>query len=487
MSTDKTTSQLLTELSTVSNSVLTREWSTGGLAGLPKPGDFGALISSANPLANLTSAGVGMLAPHVSFLAKPLDEFRGDSGAVSTPAQGMATAAADIRTLADTFRQTSTTETSGWTGKAAEEHRVTSAQFADGITAISGAAKTISGAIIGAGEEVVKALTEIIQKIGTAVSEMVPVMADGIARAPLTMGASIVEAIGTCVGIATKYGGEIAGVMANLLANGMNLMKLVTMVLTIVDAVTQLLQKLVKPAEGGDTAATKDTASKTLESSEKTATQHGQPTGTGDPATENAATSTGAKPTTPGVADPTGAAADRTGAAAGLPSGTNQATSLPAGATTSAAASPLSTPSSTVGTPSVPSLSTGTAGTVPLGGVAPMAGAASKTSTSGVRPSRLAPGRSVFAGQPKEMTAGQQVDTAADDASPAGGPTGPMAMGAGARGQGAEDTEHERRYQVQAESDTFAADDQDGIAASGVIGATLEPHPASAPPGEPAK
>jgi uncharacterized protein YukE len=481
MSTDKTTSQLLTELSTVSNAVLDREWSTGGLAALPKPGDFGALISSANPLANLTSAGVGMLTPHVSFLAKPLDEFRGDSGAVSTPAQGMATAAADIRTLADTFRQTSTTETSGWTGEAAEGHRVTSAQFAEGITAIAEAAKTISGAIIGAGEEVVKALTEITQKVGMAVGEMVPVMADGIARAPLTMGASIVEAIGACVAIATKYGGEIAEVMANLLANGMNLMKLVNMVLTIVHTVAQLLQKLVKLAEGGDASATTGTPSNTPESGEKTATQHGRPTGTGDPATENAATSTGAKPATPGAADPTGATA-------GPPSGINQAASLPAGATTGAAASPLSTPSSTVGTPSTPSPSTGTAGTVPLGGMAPMAGAASNTSASGVRPpSRLAPGRSVFAGQPKEMTAGRQVATADDDASPAGGPTGPMATGAGARGQGAEDTEHERHYPLEAEGDTFAADDQVGIAASGVIGATPEWQPASEPPGKRAK
>lgn len=466
MSTDKTTSQLLTELSTVSGAVLDREWSTGGLAGLPKPGDFGALISSANPLANLASAGVGMLTPHVSFLAKPLDDFHGDSGAVSTPAQGMASAAADIRALADTFRQTSTTETSRWAGQAADGHRVTSAQFAEGITAVSEAAKTISGAIVGAGEEVVKALNEIIRLIGEAVGKMVPVMADGIARAPLTMGASIGEAIGQCVGIATEYGGKIAGVMANLLANGMNLMKLVNMVLTIVHAVTQLLQKL---AEGSDTSATKGTPSKTLERTEKAATQHGRPAGTDDPATENAATSTGGKPVTPGVADPTGATAD-------LPSGTNQAASLPAGAMTGAAApSPLSTPISTVGTPSVPSPSTGTAGTVPLGGVAPMAGAASGTGSSGVRPTnRLAPGGSVFAGQPKEMTVGQQVAGAVDDASRAGGLTGPMAMGSGARGQGAEDTEHTRRYQVDAEDDAFTADDQDVVLDSGVIGATSE-------------
>lgn len=268
-STDKTTSRLLTELSIVSSSVQNRDWSTGGLASLPEPGDFGALISSANPLANLASSGVGMLTPHVSFLGKPLEEFRGDSGAVSTPAQGMATAGADIGALADTFRQSSTTETNGWTGEAADGHRITASQFAEGITAIAEAAKTISGAIIGAGEEVVKALTEIVRLIGEAVGKMVPIMADGIARAPMTMGASIGEAIGACVAIATEYGGKISTVMGNLLANGMNLMKLVNMVLTIVHAVAQLLQKLAKLAEGGgDTSATKGTQSKTPEGGE---------------------------------------------------------------------------------------------------------------------------------------------------------------------------------------------------------------------------
>lgn len=470
MSTDQTTSQLLSELSTVSNAVANREWSTGGLADQSKSGDFGPLISSPNPLANLDSAGVGMLTPHVSFLAKPLDEFRGDSGAVSTPAQGMATAAADIQALADTFRQTSTTETSGWTGEAAEGHRVTSAEFAEGITAIAEAAKTISGAIVAAGDEVVGALTTIIQEISAAVGEMVPVMADGIARAPLTMGASIGTAITECIGIATRHGAEIAKAMKTLLGNAMNLMKLVNMVLTIVHAVAQLLQKLAKLAEGSDTSATKGTTSKTLESGEKTATQQGQPTGTDDAATENAATSTEANPETSGVAD-------STGATAGSPSGTNQAGSQSTGAMTGAAApSSLSTPSSTVGTPSLSGPSPGTSGGVPVGGVAPMAGAVSNTNTSGVRPTSLrGAGGPVVTGGPKEMTAGQPVT--AESASRAGGLTGPMAMGTGARGQGAEDTEHENRYQLDAEDDAFAADDDAFIASSGVIGASPEPQP----------
>lgn len=462
MNTEKTAGALLAELSTVSDAVRNKEWSTGGLAGVPKPDDFGALISSANPLANLAAAGVGMLTPHVSFLAKPLDEFRGDSGAVSAPAQGMATAAADVRALADTFRQTGTTETSGWTGAAGDGHRITSAQFADGITAVAEAAKTIADAIVDAGEEVVKALTEIVRLIGQAVGEMVPVMADGIARAPLTMGLSIGEAITKCVAIATTYGGKVAEVMANLLANGMNLMKLVQMVLTIVHAVTQLLAKLAKLAESGDPAATKGTPAKPLERGEQPAAQYSPPTG--DPGAPGAATPTGAKPTSSGTS----------GASADPPGGAGPATSLPAGTMSGTGQqSPLSTPSPAVGAPASSS-STGQSGGVPLGGVAPLAGAAPNTGSSGARSAgRLAPGGSVFARGPKEMTVGQPSATAAD-ATPAGVPAGPMAMGTGARGQGADDTEHERRYPLAADGDAFAVDDEDVIVSSGVVGATPE-------------
>ncbi|WP_053721218.1 WXG100 family type VII secretion target [Saccharothrix sp. NRRL B-16348] len=468
MSTDKTTTQLLAELSAVSNAVSSSEWSTGPLAGLPAPADFGALMSSPNPLATLSSSGVGMLTPHVSFLAKPLDQFRGDSGAVSAPAQGMATAATDVRALADTFRQTGTTETSGWTGEAADGHRVTSAQFAEGITAISEAAKTIAGAISGAGTEVVKALAEIIRLIGEAVGEMVPVMADGIARAPLTMGASIAEAIAKCVVIANKCGAKIAEVMANLLANAENLMKLVTMVLTIVDAVAQLLQKLAKLAQGsgGDAAPTGGDAAKSLEPGEKTATGQGQPAATGDPATEGTAESTDAGQATSGATDPTGTT---TG-------GTDQDRSLPAGATTAVAA-PSSPATPSIGTPSTSSPSTGASGGIPLGGVAPMAGAVSNTGTSGVRPpSRLAPGGSTFAVAPKETTAGRPATSATGTASSTGVPFMPMAMPGAGRGQGADDTDHERRYEVNADGDTFAAGDQDVIVGdSGVIGGQPAP------------
>ncbi|MCE6997289.1 hypothetical protein LZG04_21140 [Saccharothrix sp. S26] len=477
MSTDKTTAQLLAELSEVSTAVRDGRWSTGRLADLPAPTDFGALISAPNPLATLSSSGVGVLTPHVSFLAKPLDQFRGDSGAVSTPAQGLATAATDIRALADTLRQAGTTETSGWTGEAADEHRVTSAQFAEGVTAISEAAKTIAGAIAGAGEEVVKALAEIVRLIGQAVGEMVPVMADGIARAPLTMGASIGEAIAKCVAIANKCGAEVAAVMANLLANAANLMKLVTMVLTIVDAVVQLLQKLAKIAQGSGGDATGGTSSQSPEPGEDSGT--GQPA---DPATGGtststeagqAATSAGTDPTGATTGTATGTSGDRTG-------DTARPASLPAGTTTAVGApSSPSTPSSTAG---LPSTTSGTGGAMPFAGMAPMAGARSTTGTAGVRPpNRLAPGGSTSAGAPKETTADRPVATAAGDTSSTGVPLMPMSTPLASRGPGADDAEHQRRYEVNSDADTFAADDEDGIVASGVIGAPTEPVPVATP------
>ncbi|WP_051772371.1 hypothetical protein [Saccharothrix sp. NRRL B-16314] len=470
MSTDQTTGQLLAELATVSDAVRNAEWSTGRLAGLPKPADLGPLISSADPLATLSSAGVGMLTPHVSFLAKPLDQFRGDSGAVTAPAQGMATAAADLRALADAFRQTSTTETTGWTGEAADGHRVTSAQFAEGITATAEAAKTIAGAIVDAGEDVVKALTRIVQLIGEAVGKMVPVMANGIAQAPFTMGTSIGVAIADCVTIATACGAEIAKVMADLLADAMNLMKLVEMVLTIVHAVAQLLQKLAE-GSGAEASAPKTTPAGPLEPGEKAPTVQTGPTGTGTgtPAAEGA-TASDAGQAKSGVTDPTGV----TGAAGD----TGQARSLPPG-TTTAVGAPFapSTPSATLGTPSSTGSSAGAAGGVPLGGVAPFAGARSSTDTAGSRqPSRLSPGGSTFA-VPRETADGRRASAGTATAgSSAGGSFMPMATPAAAgRGQGADDTDHQRRYEVNADGDTFAAGDRGLVDESGVIGGPSAP------------
>ncbi|TQM85296.1 uncharacterized protein YukE [Saccharothrix saharensis] len=477
MSTDKTTTQLLAELSEVSTAVRESRWSTGPLAALPAPADFGALISSPNPLAGLSSSGVGMLTPHVSFLAKPLDQFRGDSGAVSTPAQGMATAATDLRALADTLRQTGTTETSGWTGEAADEHRATSAQFAEGVTAISEAAKTISGAISGAGEEVVKALAEIVRLIGEAVGEMVPVMADGIARAPLTMGASIPEAIAKCVAIANECGAEIAKVMANLLANAANLMKLVTMVLTIVDAVVQLLRKLAELARGsgGDTPATGGTSPESPESGEGAATDDDRPAATDDPATDSTPASAEAGQ------EATSTRTDPTGTTTGTTGDRDRAAPLPAGTTTAVGApSSLTTPSSSPGSPTTSTSSLGTTGAPPLGGVAPMA-AWSGTGTSGARSSnRLAAGGSTAVGAPKETSADRPTAATGGGTPSTGGSAMPMSMPLAGRGQGADDAEHQRRYEIS-DDDSFTAEEQPALLDSGVITSI-----AGEEPGEPA-
>ncbi|ONI81459.1 hypothetical protein ALI144C_19190 [Actinosynnema sp. ALI-1.44] len=496
MSTDRTTTRLLAELSTVSNAVLDSDWSTGPLAALPTPAGFGPLTSSATPLDALSSAGVGMLTPHVAFLAKPLDQFRGDSGVVSALAQGMAAVAVDVRALADTYRQAGTTETSGWTGEAADRYQAAGTQFTEGVTVIAEAAKTVSGAVIGAGEEVVKAITRIVQLIDAAVAEMIPVMADGIARAPLTMGTSVTEAITKCVAIANGYSAQIADVMANLLANATNLMKLVDSVLTIVHTVTQLLRKLAKG--DSDSSAADATPQANPESGEQTAAEPSQSTSADDPtASTGTAPSTGADRATSGLADPTASTAGDTDQAASRPTNTTGATS---------SASPLSTSSTTAGTPSGDrgtNLSPGSG--IPLSGVAAKTGAVSKASAApktsaapnrGTPETRLAPGGATFAVPPKEMTAGGPAATAAAEVAQAGGPFMPMTMPAAARGQGADDSEHQRRYEVNADGDTFSAGDQDALAASGVIDPPVaaedderpsratpaEPQPAAAPP-----
>ncbi|ACU37373.1 hypothetical protein [Actinosynnema mirum] len=462
-----TTGTLLAELRGLSAAVRGREWSEGGRA----EGDLGLLGAAVDPLAGLADAGVGVLTPHVSFLSTPLEQLRGDGGAVTSSARGVREVAADVGALADAFRQAAAA-TDGWSGEAGDAHRITGAQVADGVSALAEAAATISGAVSGAGEEVVGALSGVVGKIVDAVREMVPVMAGGIARAPLTMGLSIGEAIATCVGIAARCGEAIAEIMADLLACGVNLMKLVTAVLTVVQAVVDLLRDLAEQA-GTPPETTRGTASKDLGRVEKSTTEAATTPGPGTPedvtSTEDPSTGDDLATTEdPGSTSLAGTPDPGTPDDLGT---TEQSAALPPGTTTSTGVLSPSTPDLRAGGgPATGAPQTGS-GPSPSGGALPVAGAAAgtgaaSTGTAGARPSgRLT---TVLANNPEEPTTGP-APTGTGGAASSGFPAVPAA--GGARGQGGEDTEHERRYRLEGDLGLFAAD----TAVVSVLGAAEQP------------
>ena len=119
----------------------------------------------------------------------------------------------------------------------------------------------------------------------------------------------------------------------------------------------------------------------------------------------------------------------------------------------------------------------------PLGGVAPMA-AWSNTGTSGVRSSnRLAAGGSTAVGAPKETSADRPAatTTGATGGTPSiSGSAMPMSMPLAGRGQGADDAEYQRRYEIS-DDDSFTAEEQPVLLDSGVITSI-----AGEEPGEPA-
>jgi hypothetical protein len=214
--------------------------------GLGVPGaPLDLLGSTLNPLAGLATAGLGWFMPLVSFLGDGLTQLQGGNAAsVSSGARDFGTAGQDITGVADSYRASTTAQTSGWSGASATEYRNTAAQHADGVAGLGQASNTTASAIIGAGQVVAQAIAEITQLISEAVAEIVPIMTQAVARAGETFGQSVAEAIPPCVGIAVTYAAKIAAKLAALMASGDNLMKLVQGGMAVVELIQSAMSSI---------------------------------------------------------------------------------------------------------------------------------------------------------------------------------------------------------------------------------------------------
>lgn len=238
--TDANTAKLVVDLKATDDAVRANGWVAPGL-GVPGA-PLGLLGSTLNPLTGLAAAGLGWFMPLVSFLGEPLTQLQGGNGAsVTSGAQDFGAAARDIAGVADTYRTSTSAQTSGWSGAAAAEYRDAAAQHAGGIEGLGQASTAVGSAIIGAGQVVAQAIAEVTELIAEAVAQIVPIMTQAVARAGETFGQSIVEAIPPCVGIAVEYALRIAAKLAALVASGDNLLKLVQGGMAVVDLIQQAL------------------------------------------------------------------------------------------------------------------------------------------------------------------------------------------------------------------------------------------------------
>jgi uncharacterized protein YukE len=288
--TDTNTAQMLADLQATDDAVTAQGWVAPGL-GVPGA-PLGLLGSTLDPLSALTAAGLGWFTPLVSFLGDGLTQLQGgNAAAVTSGAQDFGNAGQDITGVASTYRDSTTAQTSNWSGEAASQYRDTGARHAEGIAALGQASTTTGSAIIGAGQVVAQAIAEITELIAEAVAQIVPIMTQAVARAGETFGQSVVEAIPPCVGIAAEYALRIASKLAALMASGDNLLKLVQGGTAVVDRVQQALSSISRQSIGVDAAAVPGAAADQLRSGGP-ATAVGAPA-PGDPGTPAPASTSG--------------------------------------------------------------------------------------------------------------------------------------------------------------------------------------------------
>jgi uncharacterized protein YukE len=244
-----TTTELLADLTSASDAVQRKDWLSAGLSGAGAALDV--LGSAASPLSALGGAGLGWFTQFVSFLEEPLGQLRGNPGSVSSSAQGFDGAGQQVASLARSYRQSTGTETSDWSGSAASAYRNSGAQHADGIAALGQASTTVASAIAGAGEVVAQAIEIVTQLVTEAVAKIIPIMTQAVAAAPATFGQSIAAAIPQCVQIAVEYGQKILEKLAALLASGQNLLKLVQGAQAVVQTVKEVLTQISQQSTQG--------------------------------------------------------------------------------------------------------------------------------------------------------------------------------------------------------------------------------------------
>jgi uncharacterized protein YukE len=291
----ETTAQMVAELTATDDAVRANGWVAPGL-GMPGA-SMGLLGSTLNPLSGLATAGLGWFLPFVSFLGEGLAQLQGGNAAsVSSGAQDFGAAGQDIADVAGSYRESTSAQTSTWSGTAASEYRDAAAQHADGISGLGQASNTVGSAIIGAGQVVAQAIAEVTELIAEAVAQIVPIMTQAVARAGETFGQSVVEAIPPCVGIAVEYALRIAAKLAALAASGDNLLKLVQGAMAVVDLIQQALSGISRQSIGAEVAAGPGTGTDPQQGGELAGTADavdamgaGDPGATGPPAPTSSA------------------------------------------------------------------------------------------------------------------------------------------------------------------------------------------------------
>ncbi len=203
-----------------------------------------------DPLGAISSAGISWVLGAVSFLREPFDILKGNPSAITGSSQSWLTAANNLTSTAQQYRQASTTQTSNWVGTAGNGYRTASGNQASGLEALAGASQAVSSAITKAGQAVAQARKTVMDLISEAVQKIIQICIEALSKSWLSFGASVAMGIAQstqkAVSTAQKTMTEIQKVVKTL----QSIMQTVQQIVQTVQQVKQLLQQIGGLASG---------------------------------------------------------------------------------------------------------------------------------------------------------------------------------------------------------------------------------------------
>jgi DNA anti-recombination protein RmuC len=210
---------------------------------------------STDPLGAITSAGFGWAVQHVSFLREPFDMLFGDPASIKANAATWTSAGTQLATTAQQYRDTSVSQTTAWTGAAANSYRATSADHANGIEGFAQASQGLSAAITGAGQLVAEIRKVVMDLISQAVNKIIMQIIQALAASWCTFGASIATAVVQIVQTAVSTAQKLLGKLVKLLQSLQKVFQLVVKLVQIFKTVKATIEQIGNQASGTSTPA----------------------------------------------------------------------------------------------------------------------------------------------------------------------------------------------------------------------------------------
>jgi hypothetical protein len=208
-----------------------------------------------DPLGAISSAGFGWAVEHVGFLREPFDILLGDPETIRSNAATWTTAATQMATTAQQYRETSVSQTSQWSGAAANGYRAVSTTHADGLEAFAKASAGLSAAITGVGQLVAEVRKMVMDLISQAVQKIIMQIIQALASSWATFGASIAAAVVQIIQTAVSTAQKLFGKLVKLLQSMQKVFQLIVKVVQIVKSVKALVEQLGAQAKGQATPA----------------------------------------------------------------------------------------------------------------------------------------------------------------------------------------------------------------------------------------